>query len=132
MDWQAQFPPTAQGYNQAKSAQPFFNNQENQFAYQPAMIPGIPTSMHTTDSAPAPNAATTESISVPPLNTNRLQATRYKTKNAIMSILRTGEVVLEFIKYKSKYKEDRVTDICWISGDGMRIIIYQPDPGRCV
>ncbi|XP_012155666.1 serine/threonine-protein kinase PLK4 isoform X2 [Ceratitis capitata] len=69
-------------------------------------------------------------ISVPPLNTERLLPTRYKTKNAIMSILIGGEVTLEFIKYKSRLREDRITDICWISKDGMRITIYQPDPGR--
>uniref|UniRef100_A0A1A9WBS4 Serine/threonine-protein kinase PLK4 n=1 Tax=Glossina brevipalpis TaxID=37001 RepID=A0A1A9WBS4_9MUSC len=73
---------------------------------------------------------TTECISVARLNTERLLPTRYKTKNAIMSILSQGEVVIEFIKYKPKMNEDRVTDICWISRDGMRIIIYQPDPGR--
>ncbi|EDV40833.1 uncharacterized protein Dana_GF10707 [Drosophila ananassae] len=71
-----------------------------------------------------------ERISVPPLNTKRLLPTRYKTKNAIMSILRNGEVVLEFLKYRPKFNEDRVTDICRISDDGRRIIIYQPDPGR--
>ncbi|XP_068142581.1 serine/threonine-protein kinase PLK4 [Drosophila tropicalis] len=71
-----------------------------------------------------------QQIRVPPLNTIRLQPTRYKTKNAIMSILRHGEVVLEFVKFRSKLNEDRVTDICRISGDGRRIIIYQPDPGR--
>ncbi|KAM8708019.1 hypothetical protein ACLKA7_015053 [Drosophila subpalustris] len=69
-------------------------------------------------------------ISVPPLNTLRLQPTRYKTKNAIMSIVANGEVVIEFIKCKSKMNEDRIIDVCRISNDGRRIIIYQPDPGR--
>lgn len=69
-------------------------------------------------------------ISVPPLNTKRLLPTRYKTKNAIMSILRNGEVVLEFLKFRPTYNEDRINDICRISDDGQRIIIYQPDPGR--
>ncbi|KAH8295787.1 hypothetical protein KR018_009075 [Drosophila ironensis] len=71
-----------------------------------------------------------ERISVPPLSTKRLLPTRYKTKNAIMSILRNGEVVLEFLKFRPKLNEDRITDICRISDDGRRIIIYQPDPGR--
>lgn len=71
-----------------------------------------------------------ERISVPPLNTLRLQPTRYKTKNAIMSILANGEVVIEFIKSKGKMNEDRIIDVCRISSDGRRIIIYQPDPGR--
>ncbi|XP_005190292.2 serine/threonine-protein kinase PLK4 [Musca domestica] len=69
-------------------------------------------------------------LTVPPLNTTRLQPTRYKTKNAIMSILKRGEVVIEFIKYRAKYNADRVTDICWISGDGQSVMVYQPDSGR--
>lgn len=71
-----------------------------------------------------------ERLSVPPLCTIRLLPTRYKTKNAIMSILRNGEVVLEFLKFRPKLNEDRISDICRISHDGRRIIIYQPDPGR--
>lgn len=71
-----------------------------------------------------------EKIGVPPLNTCRLLPTRHKTKNAIMSILRTGEVVIEFTKYKTKYKEDRIVDVCWVSNDGQKIVIYQPDSGR--
>ncbi|XP_067612634.1 serine/threonine-protein kinase PLK4 [Eurosta solidaginis] len=98
-------------------------------------------SYHTSDNhekvAPTPTTSglsdrktTEERLNVPPLNTERLMPTRYKTKNAIMSIITGGEVVLEFIKYKSRLREDRITDICWISKDGMRITIYQPDPGR--
>lgn len=71
-----------------------------------------------------------EKIGVLPLNTERLLPTRHKTKNAIMSILRTGEVVIEFTKYKTKYKEDRIVDVCWVSKDGQKIVIYQPDSGR--
>ncbi|XP_017072409.1 serine/threonine-protein kinase PLK4 isoform X2 [Drosophila eugracilis] len=77
---------------------------------------------------PAP--LTEERISVPPLNTIRLLPTRYRTKNVVMSILQNGEVVLEFLKFRPKYNEDRITDICRISDDGQRIIVYQPDPGR--
>lgn len=93
------------------------------------MIPGIPKSQnsHVTTKI---NKLESNDISVPPLNTTRLQPTRYKTKNAIMSILKRGEVVIEFVKYRSKYNADRITDICWISGDGMSIIVHQPDSGR--
>lgn len=74
--------------------------------------------------------ASEQKIGIPPLNTCRLLPTRHKTKNAIMSILRTGEVVIEFTKYKTKYKEDRIVDVCWVSKDGQKIVIYQPDIGR--
>lgn len=145
LDWQYTKPL------QAFNSNPLYlkNNQENDYLAAPLMqqqsapglstnnynnnmIPGIPTSSSTHKSVePIPNAVNdSERLSVPPLSTLRLHPTRYKTKNAIMSILKRGEVVLEFIKYRAKYNSDRITDICWISGDGMRIIIYQPDPGR--
>lgn len=73
-------------------------------------------------------------IDVAPLNTIRLQPTRHKTKNAILSILDEppGEVVLEFIKTKGKYGEGRVADVCRISSDGLRIVLYQPLNGKGV
>lgn len=73
-------------------------------------------------------------IDVPPLNTIRLQQTRHKTKNAILSILDEppGEVVLEFIKNKGKYGEGKIQDVCRISSDGLRIVLYQPLNGKGV
>ncbi|TMW51573.1 hypothetical protein DOY81_003360 [Sarcophaga bullata] len=150
LDWQYTNKPV-QTYN----SNPLYvtDNQENDYLPKPSqqqqsasliptnnynqnMIPGIPTSSSVhkpTEATPKPVTKPIndpERLLVPPLNTLRLQPTRYKTKNAIMSILNHGEVVIEFIKYRAKYNCDRITDICWISGDGMRIIIYQPDPGR--
>ncbi|XP_075163638.1 polo like kinase SAK [Haematobia irritans] len=93
-------------------------------------IPGIPSSQTTQNDLVPKTCEIQNRIPVPPLCTTRLLPTRYKTKNAIMSILKKGEVVVEFIKYKSKFHEDRITDICWISSDGMSVIVYQPDPGR--
>lgn len=71
-------------------------------------------------------------IDVPPLCTNRLQPTRHKTKNAVLSIMQEppGEVVLEFIKYKAKHGEERIQDVCRISSDGLRIVLYQPNHGK--
>lgn len=69
-------------------------------------------------------------LSVPPLKSERLLPTRFKTKNAILSILAQGEVVVELIKFKPKFNEDRVVDVCRISNDGLRIVVYQPDAGR--
>lgn len=75
-----------------------------------------------------------KTIEVPPLSTVRLQPTRHATKNAILSILDEppGEVVLEFIKYKAKYGEERIHDVCRISSDGLRIVLYQPNHGKGV
>lgn len=72
---------------------------------------------------------TPKTIEIPPLNTIRLQSTRHKTKNAILSII-DGEVVLEFIKFKTKYQEERITEVCRISSDGLRIVLYQPNNGK--
>lgn len=72
----------------------------------------------------------TERINVPPLNSSRLQPARHRTKAVILSILPFGEVVVEIIKYKSKYNEHRVVDVCKISKDGLRVVVYQPDAGR--
>lgn len=71
-----------------------------------------------------------EKMSIPPLNTKRLPAKRHKTKDAIMSILETGEVVIEWIKYQSHLMEDRIMDVCRISNDGLRIVLFKPNSGR--
>lgn len=71
-----------------------------------------------------------QKMDVPPFTTDRLLPTRHTTKNAILSILSSGEVVIEFTKFKSKYNENRVVDVCRITKDGLRIVIYQPDAGR--
>lgn len=80
---------------------------------------------------PQPSPQMRPKLSVPPLNSERLLPTRFtKAKTAIFSILQSGEVVVEFIKFKEKFNEERVTDVCRISKDGQRIVVYQPDAGR--
>lgn len=69
-------------------------------------------------------------IDVPRFNAERLMPTRYKTKNAILTVDNQSNVIIELIKYKTKYQEDRIVDMCRISRDGGRIETYQPDPGR--
>ncbi|XP_013418582.1 serine/threonine-protein kinase PLK4 [Lingula anatina] len=59
-----------------------------------------------------------------PLNSLRLRPIRQKTRNAVMNILEDGEVCLEF--FKSKDNQDRVVEVCKISADGRKIIVYQP------
>lgn len=65
-----------------------------------------------------------------PLNTQRLLPTRHRTKNAVLSILETGEVVIEFLKKKGPSREERVVDVCRISNDGLRIVLYQMNGGK--
>lgn len=40
--------------------------------------------------------------------------------------------MLEFIKYKTRYKEHRVVDVCRISADGLRFVLYHPEGGKGV
>lgn len=82
----------------------------------------------------SPPELPSKKIDVPPLSSVRLQPTRHLTKTVVLSILEEppGEVVLEFIKYKAKYGEERVHDVCRISSDGLRIVLYQPNNGKGV
>lgn len=62
----------------------------------------------------------------------RLLPTRHQTKNAILSILDGGEVCVEFIKRKGQLKREMVCEVCRISPDGERIILYEPEGGKGV
>ncbi|XP_053559615.1 serine/threonine-protein kinase PLK4 isoform X2 [Bombina bombina] len=65
---------------------------------------------------------------LPPLNSDRLKPIRQKTKNAVVSILDTGEVCMEFLKeYNS---QERVKEVLRISSDGNLVYIYHPNEGR--
>lgn len=64
------------------------------------------------------------------LCSQRLLPTRHQTKNAILSILNGGEVVVEFIKKKGSAKKDVICEVMRISPDGLRIILYEPEGGR--
>ncbi|XP_029160942.1 serine/threonine-protein kinase PLK4 [Nylanderia fulva] len=63
-------------------------------------------------------------LQVPPLNTNRLQPTRHRTNNAIFTILDHGEVCIEFMRRKNG--KEKINDVCRISGDGLRVVLYKP------
>ncbi|XP_030047613.1 serine/threonine-protein kinase PLK4 isoform X2 [Microcaecilia unicolor] len=63
-----------------------------------------------------------------PLSTHRLKPIRQKTKNAVVSILDTGEVCMEFLKeYNS---QERVREVLRVSCDGSAITVYHPNEGR--
>ncbi|CAI9541425.1 unnamed protein product, partial [Staurois parvus] len=46
---------------------------------------------------------------VPPLNSERLKPIRQKTKNAVVSVLDTGEVCMEFLKEQNS--QERVKEV---------------------
>lgn len=64
------------------------------------------------------------------LTTARLQKHRHRTKNKVLSILKNGNVCVEFIKMKSKSKEERVVEVIRISSDGQHMVIYKPNKDR--
>ncbi|XP_007441812.1 serine/threonine-protein kinase PLK4 [Python bivittatus] len=62
---------------------------------------------------------------VSPLSAHRLKPMRQKTKNAVVSILDTGEVCMEFLKeYNSQEFVKEVLKICC---DGSEVTVYHPN-----
>ncbi|KAL0105998.1 hypothetical protein PUN28_016015 [Cardiocondyla obscurior] len=64
-------------------------------------------------------------LKVPPLNSNRLQPTRHRTKGAILTILDDGYVCIEFIKRRNGM--EKINEVCRISSDGLRIVLFKPN-----
>uniref|UniRef100_A0A3B3BIC5 Serine/threonine-protein kinase PLK4 n=1 Tax=Oryzias melastigma TaxID=30732 RepID=A0A3B3BIC5_ORYME len=65
---------------------------------------------------------------IPPLCAARLKPIRQKTKNAVVSILDTGEVCMELLKCQNG--QERVKEVLRISSDGTMVTIYQPNGGK--
>ncbi|XP_074848040.1 serine/threonine-protein kinase PLK4 isoform X5 [Carettochelys insculpta] len=65
---------------------------------------------------------------VSPLNAHRLKSIRQKTKNAVVSILDSGEVCMEFLK--EFHSQELVKEVLKISCDGSVITVYHPNEGR--
>jgi hypothetical protein len=81
-----------------------------------------PVRTFTANSAVSSDLKTGANCGTPsPLSSLRLQPTRHHTKSAILSILESGEVCIEFLRKKRGNREDRVVDVCRISGDGLRV-----------
>lgn len=60
-------------------------------------------------------------ICINPFNTDRLKETRQRGKNVVLSILKNGDVAVEFVKTKSRTKEELVVEVCRITKDGLRV-----------
>ena len=78
-----------------------------------------------TDNVDSSSKACRELLSFSPLSSTRLRPIRQRTKTAVVSILDTGDVCLEFVKNRSK--EERVAEIFLISPDGQQVTVYQPN-----
>ncbi|XP_031436251.2 LOW QUALITY PROTEIN: serine/threonine-protein kinase PLK4 [Clupea harengus] len=95
--------------------------------HNPALDPPAPRTQR--GEAPARPPAPEESEGpTAPLSTTRLKPIRQKTKNAVVSILDSGEVCMELLK--SLGLQERVKEILRISCDGSMVTIHQPNDGR--
>ncbi|XP_060586967.1 serine/threonine-protein kinase PLK4-like isoform X2 [Ruditapes philippinarum] len=65
-----------------------------------------------------------------PINSARLRPIRQRTRNAIVNIMESGEVCLEFVK--QKHREEKVVELFVISQNGLQVSIYQPNNGKGV
>lgn len=65
-------------------------------------------------------------LSVPPLCADRLPVISHRTRNAILKI-EPDSVIVEFIKKKGKDREEKVVEICKISKDGMKVMVYSSE-----
>ncbi|XP_062863416.1 serine/threonine-protein kinase PLK4 isoform X2 [Trichomycterus rosablanca] len=80
--------------------------------------------------APLSKSKSTEEKKKPflPLCAARLKPIRQKTKNAVVSILDTGEVCMELLKGQGA--QERVKEVLRISCDGSMVTVYQPNDGK--
>ncbi|XP_072943660.1 serine/threonine-protein kinase PLK4 [Epargyreus clarus] len=81
------------------------------------------------ENIPKPCLVNSNVLSVPPLCAERLPAISHRTRNAILKIEPSG-VIVEFIKKRGKDREEKVVEICKISKDGMKIVIYSVDKDK--
>ncbi|XP_071951441.1 serine/threonine-protein kinase PLK4-like [Antedon mediterranea] len=66
----------------------------------------------------------------PPLNAKRLRPIRQKTRNAMVSVLDTGDVCLEFLKTRAN--QDRVVEVLQISDNGLQVMLFHPNGSKGV
>ncbi|OXU23422.1 hypothetical protein TSAR_006105 [Trichomalopsis sarcophagae] len=119
-------PPPRNGFRQSQceTSPVSSRHQRNDEAQEEAAaVRGRSGHRHKEDNDESEEAASAK-LSVPPLSSVRLQPTRHRTKSAILTILSNGEVCIEFIKKKNNI--ERIGEVCRISSDGLRIILYKP------
>uniref|UniRef100_A0A8C5T7G9 Serine/threonine-protein kinase PLK4 n=1 Tax=Malurus cyaneus samueli TaxID=2593467 RepID=A0A8C5T7G9_9PASS len=98
---------------------------------QPSPTCGLwsaPEQNQTWDQEPPAHQKPTLRSVVSPLSAHRLKPIRQKTKNAVVSILDTGEVCMEFLK--EHHSQELVKEVLRISSDGNVIAVYHPNEGR--
>ncbi|KAF7994963.1 hypothetical protein HCN44_004435 [Aphidius gifuensis] len=72
---------------------------------------------------------TTEKTLLTPINSERLAPTRHKTRNAILTILKNGEICIELLK-KHRDQTEKIHEVFRISSDGRTVQLYKPAYGK--
>ncbi|KAJ7990748.1 hypothetical protein DPEC_G00290130 [Dallia pectoralis] len=108
---------------------PHLHQSSNTGSYRENGEPGPVGELHTL-SKPSVEKKDKKSLRnvLPPLCAARLKPIRQKTKNAVVSILDTGEVCMELLKGQGT--QERVKEVLRISCDGLMVTIYQPNEGK--
>lgn len=70
------------------------------------------------------NFSGSKTIGVPPLCSLRLPVITHRTRNAELKIMEDHSVIIHFIKKRGRLREDRVTEVCKISKDGMQVVKF--------
>ncbi|KAK8402007.1 hypothetical protein O3P69_001231 [Scylla paramamosain] len=88
--------------------------------------PSNPQHPSTPKKSPSSNSQTLRQ-QVSPLTSRRLRKVRYRSNRYFLNILENGEVCLEHLSVR--HNQELVDDVCRISPDGLRIVIYRPNGG---
>ncbi|KAG5894098.1 hypothetical protein JTB14_003954 [Gonioctena quinquepunctata] len=132
------------GYNSNRllythHSDPPYNENTGNYLYSNSNTPPLPTPLghhqpenfqRSRDPSPCKFQERPKNKSLQRVCSKRLLPTRHQTKNAVLSILKDGEVCIEFIKKRGYPKRDVVCEVMRISPDGLRIILYEPEGGR--
>uniref|UniRef100_A0A8B9LVZ2 Serine/threonine-protein kinase PLK4 n=1 Tax=Astyanax mexicanus TaxID=7994 RepID=A0A8B9LVZ2_ASTMX len=110
--------PSASSYRET----PHGYSEHGRLPSPPVKQPGAPISKSKA------NVGKEKKSPFPPLCAARLKPIRQKTKNAVVSILDTGEVCMELLKGQGT--QERVKEVLRISCDGSMVTVYQPNDGK--
>uniref|UniRef100_A0A6Q2WRZ0 Serine/threonine-protein kinase PLK4 n=1 Tax=Esox lucius TaxID=8010 RepID=A0A6Q2WRZ0_ESOLU len=107
---------------------PHFHHPSNTESYRENEQPGPVGELHSLSKPSGENDKKSLRNVLPPLCAARLKPIRQKTKNAVVSILDTGEVCMELLKGLGA--QERVKEVLRISCDGLMVTIFQPNEGK--
>lgn len=115
-----------------ENRQPLMESQTSNLRHLPSIKSSPSLNSPLLTSTPQENGRKKASSPLPPINTTRLQPTKHRSKNLILSILESGDVIVETLKYKAQYEDHFVVEVIRISKNGHTIQHYTPNNGQGV